>query len=69
MQADFVLFIRDHLDRPEKTFHWYPETLLYVNHGAFEIFARCKSNAYFEKAKVILGIESKGKYPTTIKYV
>ena len=59
MQADFVLFIRDHLDRPEKTFHWYPETLLYVNHGAFEIFARCKSNAYFEKAKVILGIESK----------
>ena len=61
MQADFVLFLRDHLDHPDETWHWWPETLLYVDRhsAAFEIFARSKSAAYFERVKTLLGMKSK----------
>ncbi|MBI5606002.1 MAG: TIR domain-containing protein [Deltaproteobacteria bacterium] len=62
MQVDFILFIRDYLDHPDIIFPWFPETLVYIGrHGstAFEVFARSKSAAYFEKAKVLLGINSK----------
>lgn len=61
MQADFILFMRDHLDHPDQMFHWFPETLLYIGHHgtAFEVFARSKSSAYFEKAKKLLGIQNK----------
>lgn len=63
MQADFVLFLRDHLDRPDEQWHWWPETLLYVGRhsGAFEIFARCRSITYFDKVKIVLGIDSKAR--------
>lgn len=61
MQADFVLFLRDHLDRPDETWHWWPETLLYVNYpsSTFEIFARSQSLTYFEQVKVLFGIDNK----------
>lgn len=60
-QADFILFLRSHLDRPEEHRRWWPETLLYVcrQTGAFEVFARSRSSSYFERAKVLLGIDSK----------
>ena len=40
MQADFVLFLRDHLDRPDMQSHWFPDTLLYAcdRPRGFEIF-------------------------------
>jgi hypothetical protein len=62
MQADFVLFLRYNLDMLDASLRWWPETLLYIDRfsGALEVFARCRSKTYFEKAKVILGIESKG---------
>ena len=61
MQADFVLFLRDHLDRPDEFVHWGPETLLYARGqvGAFEVFARSRSASYFERTKVLLGIKDK----------
>jgi hypothetical protein len=61
MQADFILFMRDYLDHPDQMFHWFPETLLYVRHHgtSFEVFARSKSAAYFEKSKQLLGIQKK----------
>lgn len=60
-QADFILFLRSHLDRPEEHRRWWPETLLYVGDqaGAFEVFARSRSASFFERAKVLLGINSK----------
>ncbi len=60
MQADFVLFLRDNLDRPDDR-RWWPETLLYVGRhtGPFEVFARTQSAGYFDRAKVLLGIDSK----------
>jgi len=61
MQADFILFMRDNLDRPDDQWHWWPETLLYIGQhsGAFEVFARSRSASYFERVKVLLGVESK----------
>lgn len=61
MQADFILFLRSHLDRPEDHQAWWPETLLYVKRysGAFEVFARSRSMSYFNRAKFLLGIDTK----------
>jgi hypothetical protein len=61
MQADFILFLRDHIDRPEERWHWWPETLLYLNasSGPFEVFARSRSSSYFDRVKVLIGIETK----------
>lgn len=61
MQADFILFIRDYLDRPEESWHWWPETLLYVDRhsGPFEVFARARSSGYFENVKELFDIDSK----------
>ena len=61
MQADFILFLRDHLDHQDNRFHWYPISLLYAcnQHSAFEIFARSKSTTYFENIKLLLGIQNK----------
>lgn len=63
MQADFVLFMRDAIAAEIKEGGWWPETLLYVGRvsSAFEVFARSASAAYFERAKVILGVESKAQ--------
>ena len=60
MQADFILFLRDCLDHPEISFHWFPETLLFIGYpsAAFEVFARSKSTSYFEQSKQLLGINS-----------
>jgi hypothetical protein len=59
MQADFVLFMRNEIDPERHYWSWWPETLLYAGrmHGPFEIFARAKSKAYFEKVKCLLSIE------------
>jgi hypothetical protein len=61
MQADFILWLRDTVSRPPESFHWYPETLIYLSGhaGAFELFARAQSRAYFERLKATLGVESK----------
>ncbi|OAI19428.1 hypothetical protein A1359_03810 [Methylomonas lenta] len=60
MQSDFILFMRDHIDRSKNQWHWWPETLLYLRHSVpFEVFARSRSSSYFEKAKLLLGVQTK----------
>ena len=63
MQADFVLYIRDCLDTLKSGGYqsWWPETLLYIerHRGAFEIFARSQSKEYFDRTKIVLGINDK----------
>ncbi|WP_122314253.1 SEFIR domain-containing protein [Pseudomonas cichorii] len=61
MQADFVLFLRDRVQRPSESFPWYPETLVYAGRhsGPFELFARSKSKRYFKHLKLVLGIDNK----------
>ncbi len=62
MQADFIAYIRADL-QAESIFdrHWWPDTLLYLGHfdSSFEVFSRSVSKKYFEKAKVLLGINDK----------
>jgi hypothetical protein len=66
MQADFVLFLRSCtlvLEAPAKDWwprQWWPETLLFAQWpvGAFELFARAQSRAYFERVKGMLGVKS-----------
>lgn len=61
MQADLVLFLRDRLANPTSQWHRWPETLLYAGRhsGAFEVFARSRSGSYFNRAKLLLGVNTK----------
>jgi hypothetical protein len=60
MQADFVLYLRAEIENAEYG-GWWPETLLFATHsyGAFELFARSRSLAYFQRVKILLGISVK----------
>lgn len=60
MQADFVAFMRAEIEVEDDYMRWWPETLLYLGHfnGAFEVFARSVSKAYFNNAKGLIAIES-----------
>lgn len=60
LQADFVAFMSAEIEAKDRYNSWWPETLLYLGHfnSPFEIFARCVSKTYFDKAKVLLGIET-----------
>jgi len=70
MQADFLLFMRD-LIAGAGHYSWWPETLLYAERhaGVFEIFARSRSTAYFQRVMPILGIEKKEEIDMAIKKV
>jgi hypothetical protein len=59
MQADFVLFMRSAIHGTGSEGRWGPETLLYSSeqHGAFEVFARSRSKTYFNRVKILLGID------------
>ena len=71
MQADLVLFLRDHLSHPNDQFHWWPETLHYAGRQSrpFEIFARSQSAKYFNKMKCLLGIGRKEELAPVINKI
>ena len=60
MQTDFILYIRDQIERADGFFHWWPETLLYSSNSRrpFEICARATSKKYFDRMKCLFGVES-----------
>ena len=60
-QADFVAYLRTELySHQEFGSNWFPHSLLSIGHnGPFEIFAKSSSNAYFERVKILFGIQSK----------
>jgi len=62
-QADFILFIRDSFESLTCNQHqsWWPETCVYLDRysGGLEIFIRAESGEYFDRIKIMLGIESK----------
>jgi hypothetical protein len=61
MQADFILFMRAELYSGHPFPSWWPETLVWLSPHQivpFEVFARAKSSAYFDRAKVLLGVDS-----------
>jgi len=60
MQADFVACLRHAVLGNLAGHLWWPNTLVYVGHPArpFEIFSRSVQRSYFDKMKVVLGVES-----------
>lgn len=60
MQADFIAFMRAEVEAENDYKKWWPETLVWLGHfnGAFEVFARSVSMAYFNNAKGLIAIES-----------
>jgi hypothetical protein len=66
MSSDFLLFMRSKIQNLEGG--WLPDTLLYAGRfgRSFEIFARCKSVAFFDKFKVALGVKSKKDLDTVL---
>lgn len=63
MQTDFIMFLRSNTVRVDHAYPWYPETLLYVGRhsGPFEIFARSRSEQYFETVRKLLGVTTKAQ--------
>ena len=59
MQADFILYIRYEL-QDDRFARWWPYTLVYTErfYSSFEIFSRAVSKRYFDRVKVLLGIET-----------
>lgn len=65
MQADFVLYIRGQLqDRRGYHARWWPHTLIYAGryYNSFEIFSRAGSRRYFDKIKVLPGIDEPANF-------
>lgn len=60
LQADFIAFMRTEVEEQSGYNLWWPNTLIYLGHfnSPFEIFARSISKAYFNKSKVLLGVEA-----------
>jgi len=62
MQADFMLFMCSMQEDGSIFRGWWPETLLYVGildfSGVFEIFARSASKQYFDKIKILFGVDT-----------
>jgi hypothetical protein len=67
MEADFVLYLRSELDGTNKIGGWFPETLVFKHQGPFEIFARSRSKSYFNRAKMLLGIDNKQALDSFLK--
>jgi hypothetical protein len=71
-QADFVLFMRSKIDLGFH--HWRPDTLifnsfLHTTQAPFEIFARARSKAYFDRLKVMLGVDSKERLAEVVESI
>lgn len=60
MQADFVAFLRAEVEVNDQWNRWWPETLLHLGHfnSAFEVFARSASKTYFDRAKLLIAVQS-----------
>lgn len=69
MQADFILFLRRDIHSDDFYSRWYPYTLLYLGNfpGVFEVFARASSKSFFEKMKIMLGINKKSDLDTLME--
>ena len=74
MQTDLILWLRGYLDQGDVSnldhrFNWWPDTLVYAepHDKAFEVFARSRSARYFDRAKVVLGVENKDAIASLIE--
>lgn len=68
MGADFLLYLRGEI-RHNDSKMWWPDTLVYLGHrdGPFELFARSKSTAFFNRVKGLIGVASREELETIIQ--
>lgn len=68
MQADFIAYLCSMLEDDSSFRGWWPETLIYTDildfTGVFEIFARSISKLYFDKIKILFGVNSPSELST-----
>lgn len=74
IQADLILYIRsqfDALTTKHSRGRWYPHTIIYAASfsGAFEIFVRATSKQYFEKIKLMFGVDDPETFKTLLAEV
>jgi hypothetical protein len=69
MTADLLLYLRSH--KADVRHQWWPETLLYasIHSVTFEVFARAKSGAYFDKLKNFLAVRDKAELVQRIEKI
>jgi len=60
LQADFVAFLRADIETTGEFERWWPETLVWIEryHLPFEMFGKSISKTYFDRMKILLGINS-----------
>lgn len=70
MQADFILFLRSELnDKINYIYRWFPHSLVYsiTRSAKFEKFLRSESTKYFNKFKIVLGVNNIDEFKELIK--
>jgi TIR domain len=68
MGADFVMWLRGEVLHRDMRM-WWPNTLVYIvdRGGAFELFSRAKSTAFFDRMKGLIGVASKEALETVVQ--
>jgi hypothetical protein len=68
MNADFAMYLCA-LIRYGEALIWWPETLVYLHDrpGPFEMFARSKSTAYFNRVKRLIGVNNKQELEAVVE--
>jgi len=62
-EADYILFIRSLLSPMTDDWTWYPYTFIFVHRsGALPLFLKATSKSFFQKLKVLLGVDSKTQF-------
>ncbi len=61
-EADYILFLRSSLSPIRNGWPWYPYTFLFVHRkGAMPLFLKATSKSFFQRLKVLLGVDSKAQ--------
>src|SRR6185312_2742748 len=67
IEADFLLMLRSVL-LDEKPGEWYPRTLVYAsNHGPFTTLIRAQSRSYFDRLRVVFGVENRDEFTRLVR--
>jgi hypothetical protein len=61
-EADYILFLRSLLSPIKDDWMWYPYTFVFVHRsGTMPLFLKATSKAFFQKLKLLLGVDSKAQ--------
>jgi hypothetical protein len=72
-QAEFVAYLRSEMSSVGSDMwrvSWWPNMLVFTSgsHGAFEIFARAQSKAYFDRVKSMFGVKQPDDFEPVLEF-